>query len=213
MTAYHWSGAVNAVLFVLGLGGFVSQLLTIRARRLEAQRPTAVLSLNYFAVSFLAYFAFFVYGFSITPFNHYLVWPRLLGCGLVWAVLFEIARDRRGPLSLATPVIGALLLASGVGLLVSGASVGALATLGPQLMAIVATVFVSQSMIHQIVLLRRAGHPGAVSWSLHFLTLLKDGSTVAFGVAMGAALGWPLVLMGGTSAGLKLVILWHLRRA
>ncbi len=109
MTYYHLSGAINGALFVLALGGLISQLIAIRTRRGEhseaAGHATAVLSLNYFSVSFLAYIAFFVYGFSISPFNYYLVWPRLLGCLLVLAVLVEIARDRRESPSTAVAAV------------------------------------------------------------------------------------------------------------
>ena len=97
--AYHLGGAVNGALFVLALIGLALQIAKVRRRR-TAQREgpeievTALLSLNYFSVSYLAYFSLFVYGFSISPFNHYLVWPRLLGCVLVLVVLLEIARDR-----------------------------------------------------------------------------------------------------------------------
>ena len=214
MTYYHLSGAINGALFLLALGGLIAQLMVIRTRRGEhtetAGGATAVLSLNYFAVSFLAYFAFFVYGFSISPFNDYLVWPRLLGCLLVLAVLLEVARDRRDPLSATVAAVAGALLFSGVALLASGTDVGALARLGPRLLSLLATALIAQSLVHQVVLVRRAGHPGAVSWPLHFLTLVKDLSTVVFGFAMGLRLGWPLLVMGGVSAGLKLVLLWHL---
>jgi len=54
-----------------------------------AQRPTAILSLNQFVSSFLAFFSFFLYGACLQRFNHYLVWPRLLACLLTLAVLYE----------------------------------------------------------------------------------------------------------------------------
>ncbi len=214
MSAYDLSGAVNAALFVVALGGFVTQLRAIRARKHDGERApghaTAVLSLNYFAVSFLGYFAFFTYGFSIEPFNPYLVWPRLLGCLLVLAVLAEIAIDRGDRASVAAAGLAAILLLAGLALLAGGAAVGGLAALGPRLLALVATALISQGILHQIVGVRRASHPGAVSWSLHLLTTLKDLSTVAFGLAMGLSLGWPLLLMGGPSAGLKLLLLREL---
>ncbi len=215
--AYHLGGAVNGALFVLALIGLALQIAKVRRRR-AAQREgpeieaTALLSLNYFSVSYLAYFSFFVYGFSISPFNHYLVWPRLLGCVLVLVVLLEIARDRRNRLSASAAGVAAVLLIAGLALLASGGSVGAPARVGPQLLALVATALISQSLIHQIVVVRRAGHAGAVAWPLHFLTLMKDLSTVLFGFAMGLVTGWPLILMGGAGSALKLVLLWHLYR-
>ena len=215
--AYHLGGAVNGALFVLALVGLALQIARIRGRRatrcaLPRGEVTALLSLNYFSVSYLAYFSFFVYGFSISPFNHYLVWPRLLGCGLVLGVLFEIARDRPNGSSVSAAAVAALLLIAGLALLASGGSVGAPARAGPQLLALVATALISQSLLHQIVVVRRAGHAGAVAWPLHFLTLTKDLSTVLFGFVMGLETGWPLILMGGASSALKLVLLWQLLR-
>jgi hypothetical protein len=217
VTYYHLSGAINGALFVLALGGLVSQIIAIRRRKGEHSKApggaTAVLSLNYFSVSFLAYFAFFVYGFSIFPFNYYLVWPRFFGCLLVLVVLLEIARDRREPVSTAAAAVAGALISGGVALMASGGALGALTRLGPQLLSLLATALIAQSLVHQIVLLRRAGHPGAISWALHLLTLAKDLSTVVFGLAMGLSLGWPLLVMGGTSAGLKVVLLWQLHRS
>ncbi len=215
--AYHFSGAVNGALFVLALVGLALQIAKVWGRRaarstVPAGEATALLSLNYFSVSYLAYLSVFVYGFSISPFNHYLVWPRLLGCMLVLVVLFEIARDRTSRLSVSAAGVAALLLVAGLALLSSGGSVGLVARLGPQLLALVATALISQSLIHQIVIVRRAGHAGAVAWPLHFLTFMKDLSTIVFGVAMGLGLGWPLVVMAGASSALKLVLLWHLFR-
>ncbi len=215
--AYHLGGAANGALFVLALVGLALQIARIWGRRatrraLPRGEVTALLSLNYFSVSYLAYFSFFVYGFSISPFNHYLVWPRLLGCGLVLVVLFEIARDRSNRSSVSAAAVAALLLIAGLALLASGGSVGAPARAGPQLLALVATALISQSLIHQIVVVRRAGHAGAVAWPLHFLTLMKDLSTVLFGFVMGLETGWPLIVMGGASSALKLVLLWQLLR-
>ena len=215
MTYYHLTGSLNGALFVLSLAGLVAQLGTIWRRRgaseASAEPATAVLSLNYFSVSYLAYFSFFVYGYSILPFNHYLVWPRLLGCVLVLVVLFEIARDRRTRLSQLATGTAVVLLVAGLALLVSGRASGAAARTGPQLLSVVAAVFISQSLLHQIFLIRRSGQIGAVSWPLHFFTFLKDLSTLLFGLSMGLAFGWPLMVMGGASAALKLVLLWHLR--
>ena len=211
---YHVAGGLNATLFLLGLAGFVSQLRTIGRRRAHpahhGEAPTAVLSLNYFTVSFVAYFSFFVYGYSITPFNPYLVWPRLLGLVFVLAVLYEIARDRRGISSAILAAAGTLLLLGSAGL-ATGQTAGTWSRGAPQALAMMATLFIAQSLVHQIVLVRREGRVGAVSWRLHAFTLAKDLSTVVFGVVMGAGPGWPLIAMGGTSVVLKLVLLAQLR--
>ncbi len=70
-----------------------------------------------------------------------------------------------------------------------------------------------QSLVHQILLIRQSGRTGAISWPLHVLTSVKDVSTVLFGLAMGLLSGWPLILMGGASAAVKVVLLWHFRWA
>ena len=75
----------------------------------------------------------------------------------------------------------------------------------------VATLFIAQSLVHQIALLRREGRVGAVSWRLHAFTLAKDLSTAVFGLVMGWGLGWPLVAMGSTGVVLKVVLLAQLR--
>src|SRR2546430_14588178 len=102
--AYHITGLISAAIFLLTVGGLWSQLQFIFQRKRTAgrggvaQRPTAILSLNQFVSSFLAFFSFFLYGACLERFNHYLVWPRLLACLLTLAVLYEIMRDRRGGL-------------------------------------------------------------------------------------------------------------------
>src|SRR5882762_5360007 len=104
--AYHITGLISAAIFLLTVGGLWSQLKFIFDRKRTiaagdlAQRPTAILSLNQFVSSFLAFFSFFLYGACLQRFNHYLVWPRLLACLLTLAVLYEILRDRRDALSI-----------------------------------------------------------------------------------------------------------------
>lgn len=214
---YHVAGTINAVLFVLSLAGIGAQLARIWRRRQSAaaspDRPTAVLSLNYFSVSFVAYYAFFVYGYCIRPFNHYLVWPRLAGCLMLFAVLWEIARDRADRSSIAAVAIGLAMLSGGIGVLVLSPAGLIEGRAISQALSLIAAVLIAQSLVHQILLIRRSGHTGAVSPVLHVLTGTKDASTVAFGVTMGAAAGWPLVVMGASSAVLKVVLLYQFRRA
>src|SRR5437763_11728404 len=120
--AYHITGLIRAAIFLLTVGGLWSQLQFIFVRKRSsisgelAQRPTAILSLNQFVSSFLAFFSFFLYGACLQRFNHYLVWPRLLACLLTLAVLYEIMRDRRGGLSILSfsACLGLLVAASAV---------------------------------------------------------------------------------------------------
>ena len=89
---YALAGSLNSLFIVVSLYGLWSQLQKIWQRKHDARvgagQTTDILSLNQFSVSFLAYCAFFVYGYSITPFNHYIVWPRLLASLIALAILY-----------------------------------------------------------------------------------------------------------------------------
>ncbi len=106
---YHLTGAISTFFFLLTLAGLCAQLRIVWRRkqawkddRSGGERPTAILSLNQFAMSFLAFLSYFVYGFCLERFNHYLVWPRLVALILVLIILYEIASDRRGWTAVAT---------------------------------------------------------------------------------------------------------------
>src|SRR5947208_8567160 len=122
---YPITGLISAAIFLLTVGGLWSQLQFIFQRKRTAgrggvaQRPTAILSLNQFVSSFLAFFSFFLYGACLRRFNHYLVWPRLMAALLVLAVLLEMQRDRRDRLSAAAFITCATLLVMGPVLLVA----------------------------------------------------------------------------------------------
>ena len=193
--SYHVAGAINAALFVLSLAGVVAQLTRIwrrRDHRADASRGrrTAVLSLNYFSVSFLAYYAFFMYGYCIRPFNHYLVWPRLAGCVLLLVVLGEIVRDRADRISAAAFAIASAFFAGSIVFLALSPPIVLKAQALPQGLSLIAAALIAQSLVHQIFLIRQSGYPGAVSPTLHLFTGTKDASTFAFGLAMGSSTGW-----------------------
>ena len=118
-TSYHIAGWISVFFFLLSLGGVAEQLRLIwrRKRRFHSalahddetsdfDRPTAVLSLNQFFASFLAFYSFLVYGLCLSPLNHYLVWTRLPATLLVASILFEIWHDRRTRLSAGAPCSG-----------------------------------------------------------------------------------------------------------
>lgn len=211
---YHLTGALNALFFTIALVGIGHQLATIRRRRLAGLVAASdALSLNQLGVSFFAYWAFFLYGYWVEPFNPYLVWPRLAGASLVFLVIAEVARDRQGPGSRLAATVAALFLIAGLAGLVAGIRVPEAWLAFPQLLSIVVTVLVVQSFAHQIAEVRKKGSPGAVSPWMHLGTFVKDGSLLAFGVAMGQRTGWPLVVMASSSMTIKLVLIWHLRSA
>src|SRR5687767_8561303 len=94
---YQVTGTLNALCVLLGIYGIWLQLRKILERKQAgAAHPTEILSLNHLATSYASCLAFFVYGYSIQPFNHFLVWPRSAAGLLTLAILHEIQRDRGG---------------------------------------------------------------------------------------------------------------------
>lgn len=217
--AYHITGLISAAIFLLTVGGLWTQLrfITERKERFASgnlpERPTAILSLNQFVSSFLAFFVFFVYGCCLQRFNHYLVWPRLLAALLTLTVLYELMRDRRDTSSAISfsVCLGLIVVAPAVLLLNSGAA--ASGRVLSEVLIVVVTLVLAQGYLHQVVLIRRTGLTGAVSLRMHQFFLLKDISTLAFALTMGIAAGWPLLLLSAVSAITKLVTIWHFRWA
>ncbi len=211
---YNIAGTVNTAFILLSLVGVGAQLRLVRSRRERADATdsaTAVLSLNQFTVSFLAYLSFFVYGYSVTPFNHFIVWPRLLASVLVMALLVEIWRDRRSwsaTISLLTAVL--LLICALAGLAWGERHVDE-GRVVASVMIVVITALLAQGYAHQILLILRNGHTGAVSLRMSQLILLMDLSTIVFAFAMGLRMGWPLLLLAVVSGSTKLVILYLFR--
>ncbi len=214
---YHLSGAIAAVAFLFTALGEVFQLRKVWRRRrqhaagdLPSELPTSVLSLNQVLSVFLACFAFVLYSLSLTPVNVYLGLPRFVAAVLAILLLREIALDR--------PNAGvwrvyrlAIALMTGAPLVLwikPWADAGAIAAQG---LVVAATVVLAQGYVHQIQLIRRSGRTGAVSLRFHQCVLISGLTTVAFGLVMGLADGWPLVLLASVSASLKIATLWHFR--
>lgn len=211
---YNIAGTVNTAFILLSLLGVGAQLRLVRSRRERAgatDSATSVLSLNQFTVSFLAYLSFFIYGYSVTPFNHFIVWPRLLASILVMSILVEIWRDRRSGSATISLLAAVLLLICALAGLAWGnrhvdegrAVAGA--------MIVVITALLAQGYVHQILLILRNGHTGAVSLRMSQLILLMDLSTIVFAFAMGLRMGWPLLLLAVVSGSTKLAILYLFR--
>jgi hypothetical protein len=215
--SYHITGLVSAAIFLLTLVGLSSQLQIVWQRRqhllsgTHTERPTAVLSVNQFVSSFLAFFSFFVYGACLIPFNHYLVWPRLAASILTLVVLYEIVRDRRDGRSIAAFSI-CLILLVGVSLaLWFNPGVSDWARTFSVSLIVVVTFILAQGYMHQVLLIRQSGRTGGVSARLHQFFFWKDTSTIAFALTMGATNGWPLILLSTMSGLTKLITLWHFR--
>lgn len=215
--SYHITGLLSSAIFLLTIGGLWAQLGLVWQRRRSpttgapSERPTAVLSVNQFVSSFLAFFSFFLYGACLERFNHYLVWPRLAASLLTLAVLFEILRDRRGRVAGgAFGVCAALLIGAPLGLVtIPGAAEWGRTV--SQTLIVVVTVVLAQGYLHQVLLIRQTGRTGGVSARLHQFFFWKDISTITFALSMGTSTGWPLMLLSTVSAATKLVTLWHFR--
>lgn len=227
---YHLTGAISVFFFLLSLAGMLSQLREIWRRKDdlgasadlaaseieldpgdELHRPTAVLSLNQFFASFLAFYSFLVYGICSEPFNHYLVWTRLPATLMVLGILYEIWHDRRGRLAGAVlgGSIGMMVVA--IALLISGHQVIEESRHAAGWLAILAAAVFGQGIIHQILRIRRTRQTGAVSLRMHQLTTCKDLSTIAFALAMPFNQGWPLMTVGIVGVSTKTVLMWHFR--
>ena len=215
--SYHITGLISSAIFLLTIGGLWAQLGFVWQRKRSVtvgetnELPTAVLSVNQFVSSFLAFFSFFLYGACLERFNHYLVWPRLAAALLTLAVLFEIVRDRRDRVALlAFTVCAALLVGAPLGLLtIPGAAEWGRTV--SQTLIVVVTAILAQGYLHQVLLIRRTGRTGGVSARLHVFFFWKDISTIAFALSMGTSTGWPLILLSSVSAATKVITLWHFR--
>lgn len=211
---YTVAGAINTAFILLSLVGVWAQLRKVWQRRASGTPgaiATDILSLNQFTVSFLAYLSFFVYGYSIQPFNHFIVWPRLLASVLVLLILREIWMDRRSRAAISGLALACLALLCALAGLVWGQRHVDEGRVLASAMIVAVTALLAQGYAHQILLIWRSGRTGAVSLQMSQLILLMDISTIVFAFAMGLRLGWPLLLLAVVSGSTKLIILWLFR--
>jgi uncharacterized protein with PQ loop repeat len=207
-------GALNTIFVFVSLLGVLSQLRRIWSRKKDEEyqsKPAQLLSLNQFTMSFFAYLSFFVYGYSIEPFNHYIVWPRLIASALVWLILFEIWHDRRDKLSLISLSSISIFFLCGVVGLVSGNSYSDESKLISQSLILVVTILLAQGYFHQMMLIYKHGDTGAVDLKMSQFILMMDISTIAFALSIGIDEGWPLLFLASVSGVTKLVIMYQFR--
>lgn len=209
MDLYNIFGTLNTLFIIVSLIGVFSQLRTIWHRKhLQESAPTELLSLNQFTVSYLAYLSFFIYGYSIEPFNHYIVWPRLIASVLVALILYEIWLDRQNKWSNRSVSLSFVTLFIAVIGLLFGESIMDEGKLISTSIILVVTLLIAQGYFHQIRLIISSGKTGAVDLKMSQFILLMDISTIAFALSMGLTLGWPLMVLAITSAITKLVIMY-----
>ncbi len=214
MDFYDIAGTVNTAFIFVSLYGVFSQLRTIRRRKANSDdsvRPTELLSLNQLTVSFLAYLSFFVYGYSIAPFNHYIVWPRLIASVLVLQIIMEILLDRKSvksAISFAVATISLILAFVG---LFFGETISDEGKLISTTIILVVSVLIAQGYFHQIRLIYKSGNTGAVDLKMSQFIFMMDISTIVFALSMGLAEGWPLLMLAVTSGVTKLIIMYLFR--
>jgi hypothetical protein len=209
---YDIFGSINTVLIFVSLYGVYLQLnkLWLRKRKKEP-KVTDVLSQNQFTMSFLAYFSFFIYGYSISNFNHYIVWPRLIASFLVALILFEIWKDRKTNISFISLLLVGLCFILGIlGLIFHHAYSGYSKNVSTIFIVII-TVLLAQGYTHQIKLILRSGKTGAIDIRMSQFILMMDISTIAFAITMGVNEGWPLIFLAVVSGITKITIMYLFR--
>lgn len=211
---YHVFGLINTAFIFISLYGVYSQLQTVKRRRSSqacSGNATQLLSLNQFSVSFLAYLSFFVYGYSITPFNHYIVWPRLIAALLVALILWEIWCDRRTRLSLGILWCAIVCLVVSLFGLYYGETYQDEGRWIATTMILLISALLAQGYAHQIKLIVTSGKTGAVDIKMSQFILMMDVSTIAFALSMGLVNSWPLLVLAVTSGITKLFIMYLFR--
>jgi hypothetical protein len=210
MAAVEFWGTVNTVFILISVYGVFSQLSTIGRRRntVVDEAATALLSLNQFTVSFFAYFSFFIYGYSITPFNHFIVWPRLIATVFVLAILFEIARDRKTKSARYVFGLSFVTLILGIGGLIVGEQITDISQWVATTLILTVSFLIAQGYAHQIRIIIKNGDTGAIDIKMSQFILLMDISTMALSFAIGIDLSWPLLALALTSAATKVAILY-----
>ncbi len=210
---YNIAGAVNALFVAMSLLGVLSQILKVWQRKsdISIKENTELLSLNQFTVSYFAYFVVFVYGYFIEPFNHYVVWSRLIACLLVLIILYEIWRDRDTRAALLAFAIALLALLIGLAGLYWGAQIPDEGLYISSAMIVLISIFIAQGGLHQIKLIIQSGSTGAVDLRMQYFVLALHMSTIVFAFAMGLTNGWPLLCLAVTGALIRLVMIYLFR--
>jgi len=209
---YNLAGTLNAIFVLVSLFGVFLQLRSIwQRKRYQLAQSTELLSLNQFTVSYFAYFSFFVYGYSIDPFNHYMVWPRLLACILVLLIVFEMMLDRK---ELKTLVVfwsacGCILV--GLVGLIFGEQFVDEGNLISTTIILVVSLLLAQGYWHQISLIIKSGQTGAIDIRMSQYILAMDCSTFFLAYTMGFDKSWPMVILAAVSGVTKLIIMYLFR--
>ncbi|WMN62238.1 hypothetical protein NI389_20815 (plasmid) [Pseudoalteromonas xiamenensis] len=206
---YTLLGSINAALIMMSAYGVLLQLKSIYDRQVNHKdNPTAVLSVNQFTVSFIAYFSFYLYAIFIEPINHFLAWPRLLASVLTWLILVEIYRDRQTRYSKVSSLLGGFFLCGGLLALTSNVTFIDEGRRLSTCLIIVASLLIAQGYTHQFIQIIKSRSTGAINLKMSQYILLMDISTIAFALTMPLIQGWPFLVLACTSAVTKLVMMY-----
>lgn len=174
---------------------------------------TTGLSINRFVTSYIMFLAMYTYGAMLSPFNHYLAWPRVLGMFLSLFILYQINCDRRDRLSQVAFCGCAFLLLFANGLIVWTRPIENPDPFVFPLIVIVICLIYLQGGAIQINLIRKSRSTGNLSRQMHVLFVFKDLSLITFALVMGTHFGWPILLMCIVGLTVNLGTLWCFRWA
>ena len=203
---YHLFGWLSSVVFLFTWYGLLHQILQLAKAKKATGIASQSLSINQFSSSFFAFYANFIFGLSLTDFNHYLVWTRLGALLLLLVILGRIWADRRSPTSHFAFFGAAIAIVLGF-VAMGFRPFPTLATFGTNGFMVIVALILVQGTVHQWLVIRREKTVGALSESMILSILFKDITTLAFAMTMPFSVAWPLLFMNGASA-LSRGLLW-----
>jgi hypothetical protein len=210
---YHITGILQAALFVLSISAVYVQLRLVRVRRRAiAQMKTAEVATDNLSViavvgAFAAFFSFLIFSTATVPFAHYIFWSRIPACILAILLLWEFRRDHiDGVVPLLGPLAGGLFVS---GLVSTALFPGVCRDFIHSLQVLVVStgVVLVGGQIHQLWLLLKQRRIGALSLRARTLNVMKDVSTIAFGLTLGVHQSWSLVAVAGANAAMTALVI------
>ena len=208
---YHVMGLVSSALFLLTWFGLWSQIKSMNKYQYLCRDANNSLSLNQFGSSYFAFFSLFLFGISVEPFNHYLVWTRFGALLLTLVIIMKIWQQRRGPVTTMVASIATLVFLAGIASMFFR-PFPAIAQLGTATLMLGVTVILFQGTLHQLLVLKRRQKVGSLSATLFKNILIKDVSTLLFGLTMPLSQSWPLLVLNGTSVIMRGAVLVEILR-
>ncbi len=217
MTGYYFWGLVSSVLFLSAIPAIVHQLQLIWKRRrwrlegLLAEPATLSISLNQMFSSYCAVYSFFLFGLVSDSPDPFLTYPRAIVGILLWAVIFEIARDRRSVAAHSVLVACSIFMLVPVVLIATGCRTSGVAREGSSVLVCAAAICLAQGNLAQYLVLKRSRKRGGVSLPMHLLLYGKDFAGMMFGLQIGVS-AWSIVFMHGLNLLMRAPIIYTYTR-